>query len=118
MDLDEVNRIEQVSHNIIVKSMQRLPVDSNTIDFCENILVTIAKKLHPNHVLLIQLRLYLMRLYGVFSTELSSDVLQRKKQLCSDLLTTLSHLCPGYSRLRGNEYFFVVNSTFAKLETL
>lgn len=105
MNQDEVNRIEQVADNIVVKSMQRVPVDSNTIDFCENILVTISKKLHPNHVLLIQLRLYLIRLYGFFPshsiTELASDILQRKKQLCIDLLNTLRHLCPGYSRLRG-----------------
>ena len=107
MNQDEVNQTEEIAESIILKSMQRPPVDKNSIDFCEQIFLTIGKKLHLNHALLMKLRLYLIRLYGNVPgyrlRELSRDLLQRKNQLCHELLTILHRLCPGYSRLRGEQ---------------
>jgi hypothetical protein len=89
----------------IVKNIQRLPVDRHLIDRCEELFVTLPKKIHVNHAFLLQLRISLIHLYGnvpgFLIPELSVGLLQRKAQLCAELLEALRHLCPGYSRLRG-----------------
>lgn len=92
----------------IVKNIQRLPVDRHLIDRCEELFLTLPKKIHVNHVILLQLRISLVHLYGnvpgFLIPELPVSLLHRKAQLCSELLEALHHLCPGYSRLRG--FFF------------
>lgn len=97
-------RTEEVIQNII-KNVQRLPVDRHLMDRCEELFLTLPKKLHTNHALLMQLRIYLIHLYGnvpgYLMTELPADLLQRKAQLCTEMLDVLLHICPGYSRLRG-----------------
>lgn len=89
----------------IVKNIQRLPVDRHLIDRCEELFVTLPKKIHVNHAFLLQLRISLIHLYGnvpgFLIPELPVGLLQRKAQLCAELLEALRHLCPGYSRLRG-----------------
>jgi hypothetical protein len=88
-----------------VKNIQRLPVDRHLIDRCEELFVTLPKKIHVNHAFLLQLRISLIHLYGnvpgFLIPELPVGLLQRKAQLCAELLEALRHLCPGYSRLRG-----------------
>ena len=91
-----------------MKNIQRLPVDRHLIDRCEELFVTLPKKVHVNHSLLLQLRVSLIHLYGnvpgFLIPELPSSLLQRKAQLCTELLQVLSQICPGYSRLRGFNY--------------
>lgn len=104
MSREEVSRTEDVIQNII-KNVQRLPVDRHLMDRCEELFVTLPRKLHPNHALLMQLRIYLAHLYGnvpgFLMPELSVELLQRKAQLCFEMLEVLRNICPGYSRLRG-----------------
>lgn len=94
----------------IVKNIQRLPVDRHLIDRCEELFLTLPKKIHANHVILLQLRISLVHLYGnvpgFLIPELPVSLLHRKAQLCSELLEALHQLCPGYSRLRG--FFFAI----------
>jgi len=100
----EVARMEEVVQNI-VKNIQRLPIDHHLIERCEELFVTLPKKLHPNHVMLMQLRIQLIHLYGNVPgfqmNQLPARLLQRKAQLCFELLQVLRLLCPGHSRLRG-----------------
>ncbi|KAK4012902.1 hypothetical protein OUZ56_025152 [Daphnia magna] len=101
---EDISRTEEVVQNI-VKNIQRLPVDRHLIDRCEELFLTLPKKIHVNHVILLQLRISLVHLYGnvpgFLIPELPVSLLHRKAQLCSELLEALHHLCPGYSRLRG-----------------
>jgi hypothetical protein len=73
--------------------------------------VTLPKKIHINHAFLLQLRISLIHLYGnvpgFLIPQLSVSLLQRKAQLCSQLLEALHHLCPGFSRLRGLYIYFI-----------
>jgi len=104
MSREEVTRMEDVVQNI-VKNIQRLPIDHHLVERCEELFMTLPKKLHPNNVMLMQLRIHLIHVYGNVSgfkmNELPPRLLQRKAQLCFELLEVLRVLCPGYSRLRG-----------------
>ena len=109
MSRDEVTRMEDVVLNI-VKNIRRLPSDHHLMERCEELFKTLPKKLHPNHVMLMQLKIHLIHVYGNVSgfkmNEIPAHLLQRKAQLCFELLEVLRVLCPGYSRLRGAFSFF------------
>lgn len=104
MSREEVTRVEDVVQNII-KNIQQLPINHHLAERCEELFTTLPKKLHPNNVMLMQLKIRLIHFYGNVPgfriDELPAHLLQRKAELCSELLEVLRVLSPGYSRLRG-----------------
>ena len=108
MDNEQAVRMEEVVQNI-VKNIQHLPIDRHLMNRCEELFLTLPKKLHYNHALLMQLRIHLMQLYGnvpgFLMPELSAVLLKRKAQLCFEVLEVLRHICPGNSRVRGGWTF-------------
>merc|ERR1712080_24110 len=64
-----------------------------------------SKLLHPHHYLLIDVKQKLGSLYGNFSPylllDLSRPLLDRKMQVCQDVLDVVSKVDPGYTKLRG-----------------
>ena len=61
--------------------------------------------LHPKHAFLISLRCSLSQLYGraegYVMEDLPDILLERKTELCKDILSIADIVEPGYSRLRG-----------------
>jgi hypothetical protein len=55
---DAAVRMEEVVQNI-VRNIQQLPIDRYLMDRCEDLFLTLPKKLHSNHALLMQLRVHL-----------------------------------------------------------
>ncbi len=55
---DVATRMEEVVQNI-VRNIQQLPIDRYLMDRCEDLFLTLPKKLHTNHALLMQLRVHL-----------------------------------------------------------
>jgi hypothetical protein len=53
--------MEEVLQNI-VKNIQNMPVDSSLIERCEDLLVTLSRKLHPTHALLMEVKIHLYAL--------------------------------------------------------
>lgn len=111
---EEATRMEEVVQNI-ANNIQKLPVDRHLMERCEELFLTLPKKLHSNHVVLMQLRIHLIHLYGNIGefqmTELPANLLQRKAQLCFELLDVLRLISPGQSRLRGyTSFLFLISS--------
>ncbi|CAG9564520.1 unnamed protein product [Danaus chrysippus] len=71
----------------------------------ENFIDKYKLTLHPRNHLLIQAKLALMEIYGNYKgyslNELPENLLQRKIDICHELLEVADKLDPGWSRFRG-----------------
>jgi hypothetical protein len=79
------------------------------VEKCEALCQKYRSILHPNHAFLMNLRCSLSQLYGHaqgYSLEDLPDILlERKIEICKDLLSVADIIEPGLSRLRGQPYF-------------
>jgi hypothetical protein len=72
-----------------------------------------GKTLHPNHFILLEIIKVLSQLYRVGldgsegldgnGNQVSTEVLQRKRELCKQFLEVLDKIDPGLSRNRGKK---------------
>jgi hypothetical protein len=80
-------------------------LDESSIPALEDFLRRYQNVLHPNHYHCLGVQHSLCQLYGKVSGYLINDMteeqLQRKHDLCRQLLKVVDVLEPGYSRLRG-----------------
>ncbi|KAL0821965.1 hypothetical protein ABMA28_005353 [Loxostege sticticalis] len=71
----------------------------------EDFILKYSQTLHPNNHLVVQAKLALIKIYGNYKgymlSELSDHLLQRKIDLCHDLLELADKLEPGWTRFRG-----------------
>ena len=76
------------------------------IEEYETFLKKYSTVLHPNHVIFIDKKYHLAKMYGRMqgfeASDLSDEQLKRKRQLCLDVLTILEKIMPGQSRKKGN----------------
>lgn len=77
----------------------------NDVEGFEAFLHQYRNVLHPNHYLCLSAKYALSQLYGKVDSylihEMSLTQLQRKRDICRDILKVFDLLEPGYSRLRG-----------------
>ncbi|XP_075224059.1 SET domain-containing protein SmydA-8-like isoform X1 [Lycorma delicatula] len=77
----------------------------NNIEGLESFLKQYERILHPNHYHMIAAKHSLSQLYGKMSGylihQLSNALLERKRDICLELLNVFNKIEPGYSRLRG-----------------
>ena len=75
------------------------------IDAHEAFLKKYKPVLHPNHVILIRAKYSLAKMYGRMegyeANNLSLELLERKRQLCEEVLGVLDVIMPGSVRMRG-----------------
>lgn len=80
-------------------------IDVNDVEGFEAFLHMYRNMLHPNHFLCLSAKYALSQLYGKVDSHLihkmSLSQLQRKRDICRDILKVFDALEPGYSRLRG-----------------
>jgi hypothetical protein len=73
--------------------------------------------LHPKHACLMTLRRSLSRLYGhaegYVLDDLPDILLERKIEICKDILSVADITEPGLSRLRGRSFCSVTDTDFA-----
>ena len=71
----------------------------------ETFLTKNSKILHPNHVIMIDKKYTLAKMYGRMKgyepDEMSDEQFQRKRDLCQEVLKVLDKIMPGRSRKRG-----------------
>lgn len=84
------------------------PGTSNpTIEAYENFLLRYSKVLHPNHVVLIDAKYILAKMYGRMAgyepDSLSDEQFMRKQSLCEEVLAVLNKIIPGRMRKRGED---------------
>ncbi len=75
------------------------------IDDYEKFLSKYSSVLHTNHVLMVDKKYTLAKMYGRMkgyeADEMSDDQFQRKRRLCEEVLQVLDKIMPGRSRKRG-----------------
>ncbi|XP_059477040.1 SET domain-containing protein SmydA-8 [Neocloeon triangulifer] len=80
-------------------------IDVDDVPAFEKFLVKYSKLLPPSHYLLLGVKHSLCQLYGKVAeyliSDLSDDMLERKKDICEELMPIFDVLEPGMSRLRG-----------------
>ncbi|XP_060522073.1 SET domain-containing protein SmydA-8-like isoform X2 [Cylas formicarius] len=80
-------------------------IDTNDIRSMELFLQKYRNVLHPNHYLCLGIKISLSQLYGRIKGylihELSEEQLERKRDLCEEVLKIFNVLEPGYTRIRG-----------------
>ena len=78
------------------------------IEEYETFLKKYSTVLHPNHVIFIDKKYHLAKMYGRMqgfeASNLSDEQLKRKRQLCLDVLTILEKIMPGQSRKKGTNH--------------
>ena len=83
----------------------RLEPKDTTIDEYEKFLEKYGKILHPNHVILLDVKYTLAKMYGrspgYEADGLTEKQFERKKQLADNVLDVLNKILPGRSRKRG-----------------
>lgn len=76
-----------------------------TIPELESFLKKCSSILHPNHVIMIDKKYHLAKMYGRMNgfeaDQLSDELFERKKQLCQEVLKVLDVITPGRQRKRG-----------------
>ena len=73
-----------------------------SVNFLENFLkVNTWRRLHPNHYVLQEVKLRLIKQYSVSVRDLSLDQVLKFRAYCEDLLQTSQLIYPGYSEYRG-----------------
>ena len=80
-------------------------IDINNIDELEQMLKKYREILHENHSICLEIKYGLSQLYGKMSAyiinEMPNHLLERKRDICLNLLTVFDIIDPGLSRLRG-----------------
>ncbi|CAG4982109.1 unnamed protein product [Colias eurytheme] len=99
-----------VGANAVQATLKRLTdeleqIDANDVEGFERYLTKYRSTLHSNHYLRLSALHSLSQLYGKLSRymihELPERLLQRKLDICRDLMRVFDVIEPGYSRLRG-----------------
>ena len=89
---------------------------SNIINKYEEIIHKFSDRVHPSHQTMIELQTHLAHLYGnvkpFMMEDLTRPMLNRKIQVCNQVLETLGKVDPGYSSWRGK---MLVELTKAKV---
>ncbi|KAJ8981911.1 hypothetical protein NQ317_007303 [Molorchus minor] len=80
-------------------------IDLNGIEAMEAFLSKYRNVLHPTHYLCLGIKVSLSQLYGKINGyliyELSNKILERKRDVCMEILRVLDVIEPGYTRIRG-----------------
>lgn len=90
-----------------INALQELETSIENIKLCENVLIKYSKILHPNHYLLVNLKENLIDMYGwqlsnqIENENLVIDWLNRKIELCREVLNILDVIQPGLNRARA-----------------
>lgn len=91
-----------------VESMEQ---DSSALEARETLQKKYKSVLHPKNAYHMILRLSLCQMYGKvegYTMDVLPDILlERKIEMCNQLLYVLNVIEPGYSRIRGNLFIFV-----------
>ena len=86
-----------------------------TIAGYENFLKRYSCVLHPNHVLLVDAKYTLAKMYGRmpgFEPDvLTDDQFKRKQNLCEEVLAVLNKIVPGRMRKRGKYAYLRTSAT-------
>lgn len=80
-------------------------IDSSSIRGLETFLQKYRNVLHPTHYLCLSAKLSLSQLYGKIQGylihELPDDLLERKRDICKEIIRVFDVIEPGFTRLRG-----------------
>lgn len=80
-------------------------IDNNDVVAMEQFLNKYRNVLHPTHYINLGIKISLSQLYGKIKGylihELSNEVLERKIDVCREVLEVLDIIEPGYTRIRG-----------------
>ena len=97
------DKIAQVTR-AVKDAGDKLDADPKIEEF-EKFLKKYASVLHPNHVIFIDKKYTLAKMYGRMpgyeASDLSDEQFQRKRQLCQDVLNLMDKIMPGQTRKRG-----------------
>lgn len=78
----------------------------------ETLLEKYRNVLHATHYLSVKLKISLSQLYGKVDdciiTELPDEGLERKIEICKELLKIFDVIEPGFTRLRGKNVFVLL----------
>ncbi|XP_061718853.1 SET domain-containing protein SmydA-8 isoform X1 [Cydia pomonella] len=107
-------KCEKCDHFILSKQMfwgnNALKQDLNKLDRngpkqFEEFIMKYSQTLHPSNHLVLQAKLALIQIYGNYKgytlSDLSDNLLQRKIDLCHELLEIADKIEPGWTRFRG-----------------
>lgn len=88
--------------------------DNGSIDKLEKSVNNFSKVLHKNHYYILGMKYALSQLYGKSAGylihEMSETMLERKRNICEDILRVFDILEPGLSSIRGKlDNFLVLN---------
>ncbi|XP_075212902.1 SET domain-containing protein SmydA-8-like isoform X2 [Lycorma delicatula] len=101
---DQVKRIYKLIESEI-EQLESLPMVDYTIEQGEKILRQYRSVLHPKHAFNTSIRHSLVQLYGRANgytfEDLPDILLERKIELCEQILSVINVIEPGYSRIRG-----------------
>ncbi|KAJ8940713.1 hypothetical protein NQ318_009116 [Aromia moschata] len=80
-------------------------IDMNDVKTMEMFLSKYRNVLHPTHYLCLGVKVSLSQLYGKINGyliyELTNETLERKRDICLEILRVLDVIEPGYTRIRG-----------------
>ncbi|XP_050502228.1 SET domain-containing protein SmydA-8-like [Diabrotica virgifera virgifera] len=84
-------------------------IDGNDIESMELFLNKYRNVLHPTHYICLGIKISLSQTYGRIKgyliNELDESILERKVELCREVLEVLDIIEPGYTRIRGVTLF-------------
>lgn len=105
-----------------VKCLAELETSLENIQSCEEVLKKYLKILHPNHFLILSLKENLIDMYGWQlgnnneNEFVIAQSLERKIELCRDVLKLLDVIQPGLNRGRGMIIYEIYTSMGATLK--
>lgn len=92
-------------------------IDSNNIRGLETFLQKYRNVLHPTHYLCLSAKLSLSQLYGKIHGylihELPDELLERKRDICKEIIRVFDVIEPGFTRLRGTASNSFLKASFA-----
>lgn len=102
--------------------LQELETSTENIKSCEQVMQKYLKVLHPNHYLIVSIRENLIDMYGWQLTKktdnefLIAECLERKIELCRDVLKVIDVVQPGLNRGRATTLYEIYTSMGALLK--
>lgn len=105
-----------------IKELQQLETSIENIKLCENVLKKYSKILHPNHFLMVNMKENLIDMYGwqlsnkIENDFVTAECLERKIELCRDVLKVLDVIQPGLNRARAMNMYEIFTSMGAVLK--
>lgn len=105
-----------------INELQQLETSIENIKSCENVLKKYSKILHPNHFLIINMKENLIDMYGwqlsnkIDNDFIAAECLERKIELCRDVLKVLDVIQPGLNRARAMVMYEIFTSMGAVLK--